>query len=122
MSAANVAGPLPIALAVIVDRVSGELDKVSSRLQTLDHAVAELAAASSVGHSMFHRLQELDRVNQEVSCLTQFLSALAARIPDEWSVDFHEARSSVTLEALAAALAMDLTDAPHPASLDCELF
>jgi hypothetical protein len=122
MSAANENSPMPIALAVVVDRVSAELDKVSSRLQILDDAVAELAAASSVGHAMFPQLQELDRVSQEVGCLTRFLSALAARIPGDWSVDFHEARSSVSLEALAAALAMDLTDAPHPQSLECELF
>ena len=122
MSANGSHSTAPVPVSAILARVCRELGKVETRLRDLDIAVGHLAAESSIAHSMFQQLQELDRVVQEVTGVRQFLDELGQRAPGEWAIDIKGANSAIGLEGLAAMLAMASHDPGRDCLSDCELF
>jgi len=113
-------------MATTLLRVTEELRKVSVRLEKVDVAVGRLVfEAASRTSAHFHDLQDIDRANQEVAGIAEFLEKLARAVPPEWLADPKGASSSVDLHELASNLAqIEAKEADSHAAdgHDCELF
>ncbi|MFZ1964620.1 MAG: hypothetical protein WAU78_14345 [Roseiarcus sp.] len=113
-------------MATTLLRVTEELRKVSGRLEKVDVAVGRLVfEAASPTSAHFRDLQDIDRANQEVAGIAEFLEKLARAVPPEWLADPKGASSSVDLHELASNLAqIEAKEADSHAAdgHDCELF
>jgi hypothetical protein len=113
-------------MATTLLRVTEELRKVSGRLGKVDVAVGRLVfEAASPTSVHFRDLQDIDRANQEVAGIAEFLEKLARAVPPEWLADPKRASSSIDLHELASNLAqIEAKEADSHAAdgHDCELF
>jgi hypothetical protein len=115
-----------VPVAGTLDRTSGELRRLASVADSIQHIVSELLPEHRTSDiTSLIELQRLDYLRQSIAGIADFLGALAATVPPHWSLDAKAASEAVTLSELALRLASMSEPAPgahaSPAG-DCELF
>ena len=111
----------PVALPIVLSRMTDALRRVATRLTDLEHAIGDIMLeAPSPRSRRFHALQEVDRARQEVADLAAFLDNIRTAASPEWRVDARRASRSLGLASLAAALACAEPAEALPG--DCEHF
>ena len=86
------------------------LRRVAAELQNAAHAVDAIPVAdgddstSAPPRPLTQALQELDHTYQKLTCLADFLNAIAQSAPPQWALDPNPAAAGVTLAALAERL------------------
>jgi hypothetical protein len=116
MKAANPAVPeaacddRPEAMTAILDRVAAELREAAAKTDRL-HCLVEGVAWHNVKekHEIIRSAQAIDALEQTLSALSDFVSALAELTPRQWEVAGQSASRRVRLAELAARL----SDRPH---------
>ena len=92
-------------IAAPLGRVGACLEHIALRLDSLQIEVGKLVADIAIVHpQQLTRLQDLDKMTQEVRGVAQFLQGLAADANDDWSVRSKSAAASIGLEQLAREL------------------
>jgi hypothetical protein len=114
----------PQAMTEILGRVASELRDAASKTDHL-HCLVEGVAWHNVTekHELIRSAQAIDSIEQTLTALSDFVSALAEMTPPQWEVAGQSASRRVRLAALAARLA-DLPHVTHGdhASGDSEFF
>lgn len=116
MQAANPAGPEAAcddrleAMTAILDRVAAELREAAAKTDRL-HCLVEGVAWHNVKekHEIIRSAQAIDALEQTLSALSDFVTALAELTPRQWEVAGQSASRRVRLAELAARL----SDRPH---------
>ncbi len=112
-------------IAEILGRVSQELDDLAEHLQHVQDLISPLVLKSaSLEPGLLQEIQAVDHIEQKLTCLSRFLSALAPLMHGHWVLDMSEASEVVTLSELARRLRTAeriVEDNPH-LSGDFELF
>jgi hypothetical protein len=103
------------AMTAILGRVASELRDAAQKTDRL-HCLVEGVGWHNVKekHELIRSAQAIDSIEQTLSALSDFVSALAELTPPQWEVAGQSASRSVRLAALAARLA----DLPHVAHGD----
>lgn len=93
-------------LAAILARLAVELRNAAKDTDRL-HRLVDSVGSSNVKdkHELIHSAQAIDAIEQTLSGLSDFVSALAALLPPDWEIDGATATRGVKLAALAARLA-----------------
>jgi hypothetical protein len=112
-------------IAEILGRVGQELDDLAGQLQRVQGLISPLVLqASSLEPGFLQEIQAVDHIEQKLTCLSRFLSALGPFMHGHWVLDMSEASEVVTLSELARRLrtAEHITDETEQVSGDFELF
>jgi hypothetical protein len=112
-------------IAEILGRVGQELDDLAEQLQRVQGLISPLVLqASSLEPGFLQEIQAVDHIEQKLTCLSRFLSALGPMMHGHWVLDMTEASEVVTLSELARRLrtAEHLIDEAQDVSGDFELF
>jgi hypothetical protein len=120
------AEPSASCLAPITDvlgRVARELAHLGLLLDDLESVLGPLILEAGRGRAdVLRDAQGLDHIGQKLSCLADFLTALAAAAPRQWLVDQNIAGRVVTLADLALRLKAAGANVSPADFGDCELF
>lgn len=98
------------AMTDLLDRVAAELREAAAKTDRL-HCLVEGVAWHNVKekHEIIRSAQAIDALEQTLSALSDFVSALAEMTPRQWEVAGQSASRRVRLAELAARL----SDRPH---------
>lgn len=107
-------------LAVLLRRLAGEVELITTVTERLQHATEALIVYSGAEH--FETLQRLDEVHQKLDEISGVLHALSNRSSADWSVPVHDVIASVRLNELVIALLDRRESAPQGCDGDVELF
>lgn len=108
----------------VLGRAGGELAHLAQQLEHLEILLGPLLlSAASKDPDFLRSAQGFDHIGQKAYALAQFLTSLAAAVPDHWMVDPAKAAAAVTLADLSARLSLS----PHRDGAaapcgDCDLF
>ena len=101
----EVRGALREEASVTLRRASGELRKAVVMVEDLEQVVGlAIALAGKAGSDQMLELQKLDHLQQKILGVADFLDALGADMPTEWTVDAKSASRCVLLSDLGAKL------------------
>lgn len=119
-SQANHHTPMPALLSVVGE----ELHHLAAAVERL-HTIVELPGVkeSLRDAHCFGVVQGIDHVTQNLAGLSEFLSTLAAAIPDEWALDTTAACDTVLVASLSERLKRPTSPRPVSSGFDeCEFF
>jgi hypothetical protein len=112
--------PMPTVLNVVGE----ELDHLAAAVERL-HDIVELPGLKeALRHAhCLNVIQGIDHVTQNLAGLSDFLTTLAAAVPNDWSLDTREACDVVLIASLSERLRRPDKGRPaSPDSDDCEFF
>ena len=114
-----------LALADVLDRVGQELKTLERSMEEM-HPIVErlLAEVAPQELASIMAMQNIDRIEQTLSSLAQFLHAVAQSTPQEWQLDIGVAAMTVRLSDLAHRLSAAQDSIHYRAEVDageCEL-
>lgn len=87
-------------LADLLRRVAAELKNAAHAVDAIPVAAGG-PATSAPPRPLTQALQELDHTYQKLTCLADFLNAIAQSAPPQWALDPNPAAAAITLSALA---------------------
>lgn len=90
-------------LADLLRRVADELRNAAHVVDAIPVA-DDGASANGRRRPLTQALQELDHTYQKLTCLAEFLNAIARSAPPQWTLDPNPAAEGITLSALAERL------------------
>jgi hypothetical protein len=109
----------------VAERIGLELAALGQAVHHLQGLISPLILeAAGRNPSHLHELQDFDHISQKLANLGNFVTALAAHVPDHWYVDATMASQVITLSDLSSRLGFagrDEAGADHVPG-DFELF
>jgi len=112
--------PIPAVLNVVGE----ELQHLAVAVERL-HDIVELPGVrdSLRAARCFDVLQGIDHVTQNLGALSEFLTALARTVPEEWTLDTTAARDALLIASLSERLKQPHEPRPTSAGREeCEFF
>jgi hypothetical protein len=113
----SAAPPATLPVANALSACAAELDALSRACDALQHALGPLL----VDRAAIEAAQGLDLVTQSLAALSEYLDAVSCQVPDDWSIDPHQAAAGLTLADLAERLKGEVMEAAALAGVPDDL-